>query len=348
MNYTGLRWIKNAKRRQRIVAGLEKLRDGLRTKVPAKSDGSLLLATWNIREFGGSKYGGRTTDAMYYIAECMSRFDLIAVQEVRADLKALREILHLLGRQWEVIFTDVSYADGGNSERLAFVYNKAKVSFTGLAGELVLPSRNATEIMTQVSRTPFVCGFQIGWARFNLCTVHIYYGTSRAEDPRRVDEINALAALLAAKAKDYINTKTPIDYSPEHLVLLGDFNIFSRTDETYKALTNNQFEVPTELQNLPDGTNAAQDKFYDQIAFFQQEAGVRNTKAGIFNFFNYVFDDLNEFDDPGEFEDGKAPTDENFSQWRTYQMSDHLIMWAEFGVDQTDAYLRSMATWDGK
>ncbi len=164
---------------------------------------------------------------MYYIAECRNCFDLIAVQEVRADLRALQEIMRLLGRQWNVIFTDVSYADGGNFERLAFVYNTAKVSFTGLAGELVLPSKGATEIMSQVAGTPFVCGFQVGWAKFNLCTVHIYCGTSKAEDPRRVDEINALAQLLAAKAKDYIDTEVPVDYSPEHLVY-SETSTFSR------------------------------------------------------------------------------------------------------------------------
>lgn len=343
MNYTGLRWIKDAKQRQRILSGLTKLRTGLKRKVPAKSDGTLLLATWNIREFGGSKYGGRTADAMYYIAECLNRFDLIAVQEVRADLKALKDVMRLLGRQWDVIYTDVSYADSGNFERLAFVYNRAKVSFTGLAGELVLPSKSATEKMSQIARTPFVCGFQVGWAKFNLCTVHIYYGTSKAEDPRRVDEIDALAKLLAAKAKDYINTAAPVDYSPEHLVLLGDFNVFSRTDKTLEAITRNKFEVPEELQKLPSGSNVAQDKFYDQIAFFKQKVGVKNTGAGIFNFFDYVFDD------PKEFKDGKgAPTAKTFGQWRTYQMSDHLIMWTEFSVDQTDAYLKSLAAWDGK
>ena len=336
MYYFGLRRVKDAAQRKRIIAGLGKLRAGLKRKLPEKNDGTLLLATWNIREFGGPKFGGRTTDAMYYIAECMSRFDLIAVQEVRADLTALRDILRILGRQWDVLFTDVSYADSGNFERLAFVYNTAKVSFTGLAGELVLPSKAATEKMSQVARTPFICGFQVGWAKFNLCTVHIYYGTSKAEDPRRIDEINALAKILAAKAKDYINTKAPVDYSPEHLVLLGDFNIFSRTDKTYEALTKNKFEVPEELQKLPKGSNVAQDKFYDQIAIFKQKVGVKNTRAGIFNFYDYVFGD------PKEFKGGKgAPTAKNFMQWRTYQMSDHLIMWSEFSVDRTDVYLKN-------
>jgi endonuclease/exonuclease/phosphatase family metal-dependent hydrolase len=338
MYYAGLRRIRDPQQRRRIVLGLTKLRTGLKRHVPAKRDESLLLATWNIREFGGTKYGGRIPDAMYYIAECINRFDLVAVQEVRADLGALKDVLRLLGPQWDAIFTDVSYADAGNFERLAFVYNKAKVNFTGLAGELVLPSKAATELVSQIARTPFVCGFQVGWAKFNLCTVHIYYGTGVAEDPRRVQEIEALAALLANKAKDYINLDAPVDYSPEHLVLLGDFNIFKREDATFSALTKNRFEIPEQLHKLPAGSNVAQNKFYDQIAFFKQKVGVKHTSAGIFNFFDYVFND------PAAFEGMKgAPTKAKFNDWRTYQMSDHLIMWCEFSVDQTDAYLKALA-----
>lgn len=336
MNYTGLRKVKDLKQRQRIVAGLGKLRKGLKKDIPAKSEGQLLLATWNIREFGGKKHGGRLPDAMYYIAECISRFDLVAIQEVRADLTALNDLLRILGRQWDVIYTDVSYADSGNYERLAFIYNRSKVSFTGLAGEMVLPSKAAIKDMVQIARTPFVCGFQVGWAKFNLCTVHIYYGPGTAEPPRRVNEIFALAKILAGKAKDYLNLAAA-GYSPEHLVLLGDFNIFDRSDTTYEALTKNKFVVPEKLQAIPSGSNVAEDKFYDQIAFLKQKIGVKNTSAGIFNFFKYVFDD------PKEFKAQKgAETAAKFKQWRTYQMSDHLIMWSAFDVDETDTYLKAV------
>lgn len=337
MNYTGLRRIKDAAQCKRIVNGLTALRAGLKEKVPAKSDGSLLLATWNIREFGGAKHGGRIPDAMYYIAECIGRFDLVAVQEVRADLKALWEVMRYLGPQWDVIFTDVSYADAGNFERLAFVYNRGKVRFTGLAGELVLPGKDATERVKQIARTPFVCGFQVGWAKFNLCTVHIYYGTSAAVDPRRLDEIETLAALLARKAKDYIELEAPVDYSPEHLVLLGDFNIFKRSDATFDALTRNRFEIPRALQALPSGSNVPKDKFYDQIAVYRHKVGVEATAAGVFDFYDYVFKE------PADFAGTTVvPAGAKFTDWRTYQMSDHLIMWCEFSVDHADAYLKSL------
>ncbi len=49
---------------------------------------TLLLATWNIREFDSGKYGYRDDEAYYYIAEILSRFDLIAIQEVRSGLLA--------------------------------------------------------------------------------------------------------------------------------------------------------------------------------------------------------------------------------------------------------------------
>jgi hypothetical protein len=39
--------------------------------------------------------------------------------------------------------------------------------------------------------------------------------------------------------------------------------------------------------------------------------------------------------------DGTA-TDKSFNTWRTYQMSDHLIMWSEFSVDRTEAYLNAL------
>jgi endonuclease/exonuclease/phosphatase family metal-dependent hydrolase len=332
MDYTGIRDLKKAAERKRVLGTLGALRGGLTKEIPAKSARSLLLATWNIREFGGTKYGGRIADATYCIAECLDRFDLIAVQEVRSDLAALKRVLRILGPQWDMVYSDVSYADGGNDERLAFLYDKRRVAFSGLAGELVLPMKGATDLMKQIARSPFICGFEAGGSTFNLCTVHIYYGKSVAVDPRRVDEIKAMAELLAGKAKDYIDVDRKVVYSPENLVLLGDFNIFGKGDATFKALTDNGFVVPDKLQHLP-GSNVEQSKFYDQIAFFKDVAGIKALNAGVFDFYKYVFND------PAIY-DGVMKAGAKFKDWRTYQMSDHLIMWCEFDVDQSDAYLK--------
>jgi hypothetical protein len=121
---------------------------------------------------------------------------------------------------------------------------------------------------------------------------------------------------------------------------LGDFNIFKKTDATFKALEDNGFVLPAKLakDNL-SGTNVAKDKFYDQIAFYEDVRDIENTRAGIFDFFEHVFrpEDADRF-----VANGKLASKAKFKDWRTYQMSDHLVMWAEFSVDKTEAYLKGL------
>ena len=65
---------------KRTLENLLVLRHALDENVPRKQmESNLLLATWNIREFGSDKYGGRSLEALYYIAEIVNRFDLIAI-----------------------------------------------------------------------------------------------------------------------------------------------------------------------------------------------------------------------------------------------------------------------------
>ena len=52
-------------------------------------------------------------------------------------------------------------------------------------------------------------------------------------------------------------------------ILLGDFNIFKPTDITMQALLDNGFDIPSGIDGPKTlaGTNAARNKFYDQIMF---------------------------------------------------------------------------------
>src|SRR4051794_11284761 len=87
---------------KRIAEGLIKLRAQLDRDLPRRTiSDTLLLATWNIREFDSSKFGFRTSESLHYIAEVISRFDLVAIQEVREDLSALDEVQKMLGGWWK-------------------------------------------------------------------------------------------------------------------------------------------------------------------------------------------------------------------------------------------------------
>ncbi len=73
---------------RRIAEGLLKLKEAFQeVDLPRRNlSDTLLLATWNIREFDSTKYGVRGREPIFYIAEIVDRFDLVAIQEVREDL----------------------------------------------------------------------------------------------------------------------------------------------------------------------------------------------------------------------------------------------------------------------
>ncbi len=346
-------YLRDAPNGQRVMDGLQRLREQLDAQIPPRSlDKTLRLATWNIREFDSPAYSERVPDAYYYLAEIISRFDLVAVQEVRRSLDALKTLMRHLGWQWRYLVTDTTEGDPGNDERLAFIYDSRAVRFSGLAGELVLPDVKNEDGETvpakQIVRTPFTAGFQAGWVPLQLATVHILYGASKADDPDRTREIQGLATFLAQRAAD------PDSASP-NLVLLGDFNIFDRSDTTMTALTDAGWTVPEPLQSLP-GSNVKKDRFYDQIAVLPlanqfQPAG----PAGVFDFYTSVFriedrelyipdmGEAYETNSKGEprDEDGKESYFKTY--WRTYQMSDHLPMWMDIKIDYSSEYLAGLA-----
>jgi endonuclease/exonuclease/phosphatase family metal-dependent hydrolase len=129
---------------------------------PSDSSSYVRIATWNLREFDSPSYGLRSQEAKAYIAEILSHFDLIALQEIRRDLGALKDVKNLLGSNWDYIATDVTEGTSGNYERMAFLFNRDKVWFRRVAGELTLPNG-------QKVTDPFGDRFRIeGGAQFEL------------------------------------------------------------------------------------------------------------------------------------------------------------------------------------
>ena len=157
---------------KRTAEGLLRLRAELDKTIPKKTiDPTLLLATWNLREFGGTKSGGREKEPLFYIAEIMSRFDMIAVQEVRENLDALDDLMYILGPWWKYLVSDVTLGMQGNNERHAYIYDTRKLSFGGLVGELVPEmSKGEGKLKSDFAfaRTPYLAGFRAGWFKFTI------------------------------------------------------------------------------------------------------------------------------------------------------------------------------------
>jgi len=290
-SYWKLKYVKPVSARRRIITNLEKVRKQLAEELPHKrAEETLLLGTWNIRNFDDNRFGNgpRLDESLWYIAEVISAFDILAVQEVCEDLGPLDKVMKLLDPAYEYIITDVTEGPGGNRERLGFIYNRGKVNFKGVAGEIVLPYKDLISDVTkqrQFARTPFCCSFQSRWFKFMFATVHIYYGKESKTSPqykRRVKEIRSVSKFLAKRAK-----KEEYNY-----MLVGDFNIEDFEGATFDALEEYGFKA---VKNKT-GSNSNQTKFYDQISFVPRpdELQFANPNApnqchGVFNFFKHLF-----------------------------------------------------------
>ena len=327
----------NTVERKRTTENLLKLRGQLDREIPKKTaTDTLLLATWNIRKFGDN----RLTESLYYIAEIINRFDLIAVQEISSDMKGLEKLMSLLSLNWDYLVTDSTEGSAGGWERMAFIYDKSKIRFKNLAGEIVLPLNKLIYKELQFARTPYCVAFQAEWFKFIITTVHIYYGsTSSAHKAKRAEEIKTLTKLLSERSN-----KEDTSY-----VLLGDFNIPNTGDITMQALEDSGFSVPEAIKEHPTDLGAS--KHYDQIAFnlkLDETMTVFSEgeqKAGAFNFARSVYTAadldvyLKYFADKVEGKSEKDVEKYYMNSWRTFEMSDHLPLWVELKVDFSDQYL---------
>ncbi|MCP4317648.1 MAG: endonuclease/exonuclease/phosphatase family protein [Hyphomicrobiales bacterium] len=330
--------------------------------IPARSPDKTMIATWNIREFDSKAYGERSLECLYYIAEICSKFDIIAIQEVREKLDALDKVRNIMGRGWRYIVSDVSEGTPGNRERMAFLYDSNKVKFTGLAGEIVVPpievKKNGKTVRydpaRQLYRTPFIVGFRSGWTTLQLCTVHILYGEDEADNPERTREISAVAKFLADRA-------TEGQIEDANLVLLGDFNIYHPEDVTMKAMTDAGFVIPKELHDVPATNTGKKKRHYDQIAVMPQMWRMETTgRAGVFDFYNTVYravpedeaayvsemGDAYNMSSKGKVRTKSGKTSYYKTYWRTHQMSDHLPMWIEIRSDYSKEYLQGFVPVD--
>jgi exonuclease III len=328
--------------RKRTGHNLLRLREHLRTEIPDRTvRDTLVLATWNIRDFGvrRSSRNQRLPESYFYIAEILSAFDLVTIQEVGRDLTALRKVKEILGPSWAYFIADTSGGWRYNPHGLGFLYDRRKVQFQDMAGQIVLQEGELILGKYQFTRPPFITMFRSGWFEFIICAVHIFFGSGHGEDlAHRVAEIDMISKIMSRRAKQ----------EESNVILLGDFNIVNPQHETMQALIQYGFTIPPELQKP---SNFLETRYFSQIAFLvkenQLQLGSSNPPAGVFNFFNAVFreEEAKTYIDLGDWagQETQGPNAERkYKFWRTSQISDHLPLWVELKIDFSDQTLLQM------
>lgn len=294
----------------------------------------LLFATWNIRDFGRnfSGYGERLEESYAYIAEVISHFDIIAVQEVR-DPEALAKLMKYLGDDYRSEFGLVAPGVAGGNEQLGFIYDSRKIALGDISTTIVLGRGSIEHTRTgQPSRPPFVAEFVSNERRFLIATTHIYFGaTSGPGFERRIKELETIATELDRSAEKY--------FSDRPMIIAGDLNVAEPHGREMAALTQNGFETDPVLASM--ASNYADTRPYDQIMVRADKLKrLAFGKVGVFKVLDHVFreDDWNLYkvdisrgDKEGRLS-GNDP-ESYYRRFRTYQISDHHVKWAEFRVD---------------
>jgi len=285
--------------------------------VPSPGGDRLLLATWNIANFGVQE---RREKDHRLIAEILGWFDLVAVQEVADNLADLYAVRELLPESYRLLISDTA----GNDERTAFVYDTTKVELLELVGRLSIPVNDLRFIKLPgveqefrgFDRSPYLAAFEAGAFRFVLASVHLYFGSDAAEDMDR----RSLEAFAVARWAD-LRSDDPHAYASD-IIALGDFNLpaVEPDDPIFQALTARGLVLP-EYSTEVGGSSLGGHKHYDQMAFFPGETQEFNQRIGPFDFDNALFREL---------WDPAAPAP--FLAYTRYYVSDHRPLWAEFRV----------------
>jgi endonuclease/exonuclease/phosphatase family metal-dependent hydrolase len=283
--------------------------------IPAKAADRLLVATWNVANLGVQE---RREKDYLLIAEIVSWFDLVAMQEVNNDLSGLRAIHRHLPRSFRLLFSDAA----GNEERMAFIYDSDKVTLLEEVGEVAIPPSDINDIrlpgITQrfegFDRNPYLAGFSSDSFVYVLVNVHLYFGSESAISMNR----RRLETYAVARWAD-LRRQSPYAYSRD-IIVLGDFNLPKAEpgDPIFEALTRRGLHLPEHSTQI--GSTIETDSHYDQVAFFPGETQQEFTgNLGVFDFDGALFRTLWEARTPREF----------FAYVR-YYVSDHRPLWAEF------------------
>jgi endonuclease/exonuclease/phosphatase family metal-dependent hydrolase len=302
-----------------VDAEAARLRAHKKTRgIPKRESGKLLVGTWNIANLGAQ---ARRDQDLSLIAEVLSWFDIVAVQECRENFGHLFDLHDKLPKSYRVLMSDAS----GNNERMAFLFNSKRLTLLEEIGEIAFPPSRLKAIKLPgvdaqfggFDRTPYLAAFSAGDTSLMLVNVHLFFGDEKPESMARRSLETFAVAKWAALRKQSVFSFT------RELVALGDFNMpkCEPDDPIFKALTKLGLELPDHSTQI--ASSISREANYDQIAFFPETTQNRFTgRKGVFDFDTVIFPEL-----------WKGGTNaKNFKAYLRYYLSDHRPMWLQLSV----------------
>jgi len=257
---------------------------------PPRGNETIRIASFNIQVFGEAKLNNPA--AMPIIVEVLKNFDLIAIQEIRAQQDVCQALVQMLNQDGRFRYDYVVGPRLGRSnskEQYAYIYDLASIE-VDRNQMYTVDDRNDL-----LHREPLV-----GWFRargpqpgeaftFTLVNVHT--------DPDEVDrELDSLDDVFIAVRDD--------QRQEDDVIMLGDFNAHNAKLGQLGLLPG----LVCVVNNAP--TNTRGDKQYDNILFSRVATTEFAGKGGVFDFLRHY----------------------NLTLEQALEVSDHLPVWGEFSV----------------
>lgn len=276
-----------------------------------------MLATWNIANLGVHK---RRNSDLKVIAEILSWFEIIAVQEIADNRADFDKVISFLPPHFRVVFNDKA----GNNERAGYLFDSRRVTLGPKIGEVVIveSDRDGVKLpgisrnFTGFNRSPYIASFTIESTDLLIANCHLLWGPSKTAAQKKASlEKRQLEAYAISRFCDL--RRNDKDRYTKHILALGDFNLprADKGDPIFDALTKRGLRIPPHDSRIP--TNVSRDKDYDQVTVVP---GLKKKikQSGVFDFDEVIF---------SKIYDPVAP-----AYWRRcakYYISDHRPVWSQ-------------------
>jgi endonuclease/exonuclease/phosphatase family metal-dependent hydrolase len=255
-----------------------------------RTENTIRIGSFNIQVFGSHKLA--KPGVMNLLADVARRFDILAIQEVRATtndiLPRFVDLVNSTGRHYDFIIGP-RLGRTSSKEQYAYIFDTASIETDRSSAYTVEDPDD------QLHREPFVGWFRVRGPRnneaftFTLVNVHT--------DPDDVSrEVNALANAYRAIRDD--------GRQEDDTILLGDLNASDRKLGQLGAMSG----MTPVISGTP--TNTRGDRQYDNILFTMPATQEFTGRGG-------VFDLIREY---------------NLTVAEALEVSDHLPIWAEFSI----------------
>ena len=260
--------------------------------IPATAEDTIAVASFNIQVFGVTK--ASKPEVMAVLAQIISNFDIIAIQEIRdasgTAILDLCDVVNSLGSNYEVV-VGPRLGRTTSKEQYAYMYRTSKISF--------LDAYTYDDSLADIfHREPYIASFSSKDGNFDFLLVEIHTDPDFANE-----EINSLP-LVIEDAKTH--------FPGEHdIIVLGDLNAdCSYFDEEDTSCLLRDPSYLWLISNDMDTNVATSSCTYDRIIVTADSESEFTGLAGVYRF-DEVFILTND--------EAKA-------------VSDHYPVWAKFSI----------------